>query len=315
MATTFLELVNGAIEETKVTLDTLDSSTFAAPLGTTMYNRFKRWVNMAYKELLLDRPEWYFRKERTVVSVWPRIHVAGLTTIPAVDDTIVGQSSGTRLKVKELFNFEESVTGGNTERTLSVEVVEGDLRNLILREVFDIEGGNTDIGYLKGIGTYDFRTLVSNLSNINLDNITVTKTAQDSLDQGSSFALDSKLLEPLEWTKWLELDRPHPWSGLLPQYITEMTNGTYQLYPQPTEEMYLSFEYTRSIPVMTDWDDVPEGIPEEFHEYLMWRAVQEYGDFEKNSAVFMRATKHVEKYLYWMSRDNLPDLKIPTGEY
>jgi hypothetical protein len=313
MATTFLDLVNGAVEETKVTLDLLTSSDFAAPIGTTMYNRFKRWVNMAYKELLLERPEWYFRRERAVVSVWPRIHVAGLTSIPAVGDHLVGQSSGTELLVKEVFDFEETVNAANTERTLSVEVVTGDLRNLILRELFDIEGGATGIGYLKGMGTYDFRSMVSNLQGVDLKNMVITKTAQNSVDEGSAFATDSAELNVLDWTRWLTLDRPSPWDGTTPCYITEMGNGTYQLYPQPTEEMYLTFDYIRSIPVMTAWNDVPDGIPEEFQDYLMWRAVQEYGDFEKNSAVYLRATKHVEKYIYWMSRDNLPELKI--GEY
>ena len=312
--TTFLDLVNGVVEETRVTLDPLTSSTFANPGLTVMYNKFKRWVNMAYKELLIDRPEWYFRQERAVVSIWPRVHLAGLSFTPVVGDHIKGESSATELLIKEVFTFEDVEGDATPERTFSVEVVTGDLRSLIGREHFDIisgpSGTHTDIGYFKGIGTYDFRSLVPNLQSVDANNMIVTEAVAEEM----AYVTGKSELINLPWTEWTDLDRPSPWDGTMPQYITEMTNGTYQMYPQPTREMYLYFEYSRSIPVLTNYNDVPEGIPDEYVDYLMWRAVQEYADWESNQKIYLRASKHVEKYLYWLHRDQLPELKIPTGE-
>src|SRR5688572_9729936 len=92
---TFLELVNGAISEAKATLDPLTSANFADPPRTMLYNKFKEWVNRAYKELLLDRNEWFFQKERTVTSIGPRIHVVAknVSYVPLVGDTLRGQTS------------------------------------------------------------------------------------------------------------------------------------------------------------------------------------------------------------------------------
>ena len=76
---TYLALVNDVIDESKITLDPLTSLNFASPPRTLMYNRIKKWVKESYEEIIDERPEWYFTQKRTIVTVGPRLHLAGIT--------------------------------------------------------------------------------------------------------------------------------------------------------------------------------------------------------------------------------------------
>src|SRR6476620_6324257 len=120
-----MELVNNAVIESKVTLDVLTSANFATPPRTVMYNNFKRWVNMAYRELMMKRKEWYFRNERATVSVMPRLHLAGLNYIPSVNDVLEGVSSGVRFTVKAVHAHEDVEQDSTVEYTVSVSFADG----------------------------------------------------------------------------------------------------------------------------------------------------------------------------------------------
>ena len=79
--------------------------------------------------------------------------------------------------------------------------------------------------------------------------------------------------------------------------------------------MLLSFDFTRSVNELVNFDDVPEGIPDRFQDYLMWRAVQELGDFDNQTKLYLRASKHVEEYLFWMHRDEMPQPKFGISKF
>lgn len=314
MAQTFLSLVNTALDESKVQLDPLTALNFADPPRTVMYNRFKRWINMAYRELFLARNEWYFRKERATLSVRPRIHLAGLTSIPEVGDVLTGDSSGVIFTVKEVHDFEDIEGDSDTERTVSVEFSsDSDPSNLIFRETFTGDDSNA-YGYLKGLGRYDFKAAVENLQEIDPLTIRIFDTPTNAVSD-PIIAREGAPVVLLPWEKWQNEYEIHPWSGDYPYIISETPMGTYDLYPKPSREYILSFDFTRKAPEMEAYDDVPVALPEEYHDYLIWRAVEEFADFDQNPRLFARAQKHTRNYWNWMDRDQKQEVRFAESKF
>jgi hypothetical protein len=320
-AKTFLDLVNEAIYETKVSLDPLTAGTFASPPRTVLYNRFKAWVNMGYRELQMKRKEWFFRKERATVEVYPRLQVAGLTNIPIEGDQIVGASSGVQFTVVAVHTTEDIEGDSIEERTISVAPVTGyDLQNLIIRETLDVltPTPTVNIGYLKGLGRYSFTSLVTNLEDIDPGSVVARRTA--AVAAADSLTLENNTTDVLfvpwhEWGNRLENTTLPNWTSDLPQYMTQSPDGLYEFYPMPQTSFYLSFDFTRAFAELILYNDTPAALPERYHEYLMWRAVQEYADFDSQSKLYMRAQKHAEEYLYWLGRDELPKVGFASSKF
>lgn len=315
---TFLELVNTAIAESKVQLDPLTSVNFATPPRTVMYNNFKRWVNSAYNELYIDRPEWHFRKERASFNLYPRLHLGDvLTAVGLVGKTLEGQSSGVQFTVLAIYTFEDVEGDTDLEYTVDVEFVNGsDPANLIFREVFeDIAVPGIAFAYLKGFGRYDFRSNISTLSEIDINTVRIYQFPEDAVLEPDWYNAQGKLLQPILWEDWSSLYNIYPWSGQTPNYITEAPDGTYEIYPRPDTGMLISFDYVRNITDMVEYDDLPEGIPADYHPYLMWKAVEEYADFDNNGRLFLRAKKHTDKYYYYLDRDEKQDPRFESSRF
>lgn len=302
---TFLQLVNEAIRESKVTLDPLTSANFASPPRTQMYDNFKTWVNRAYKELILSRKEWQFRTERASVAVWPRLHLAGLSAAPVVGEQWEGVSSGIQFKIKEIFTFEDVEDNPDLEYTVSIELLPGyHYSNFIFREDVISYGVPDKTGYIKGAGRYDFRSLVPRLEDIDLATVELSNTPAN-IDQGGGFVNNVKKLRYAQWEKWALEYEYAPWAEGTPEYITETSQGTYDLYPRPDREYIISFDFTRMYDQLVNHNDMPTDIPEQYEDYLVWGAVMEYADFDSNPKVGARALKKLEKYNYLLERDFL----------
>lgn len=302
MAKTYLQIVNEAVDEAKVSVDALTSVNFASPPRTQLYDRFKRWVNLAYQELLQDRKDWHFRTERANVNIWPRLHLSGLSYVPAIGDVLEGASSGVRFTVKAVHAHEDVEVDTTVEHTVSVDfAVPSERANLILRENINrvSPSPSSAVGYLKAWGRYDFRSLVTQLEKVNID--TVMFHDLDGF---------SRKVIPLTTSQWPVDYSMYPWNGDYPLYMAESSQGSYDLYPMPMGECRLSFDFTRSIPTMVNYNDVPLGLPEEYHEYLVWKAVEEFADFDGNGKLYTRARKRTEKYRNYMERDEMPAINV-----
>lgn len=306
-AKTYLEIVNEAITESRASLDQLTSANFASPPRTVLYNQFKRWANVAYRELMMKRPEWEYRSERAALEIWPRLHLSGLTYTPSVGDVLVGTSSGVIFTVQAVHTYEDVEGDADTEVTVSVEFSEdSDPSNIIIKEVIDQTEpvATSSVGYIKAIGRYNFLDEVDGMFELDIKDVHLSYPAADADTYGNEL----HKLTPLSRDKWQPSYSEYPWtSGYShPHFITEMPDGNYDLFPKPLRNYILSFGFRRTWTEMSAYDDTPEALPEQYHDYLVWRVVQEYADFNQDSGLFMRAKKHVDEYLYWLERDRLP---------
>lgn len=306
---TYLELVNRALVESKVTLDPLTSVNFATPPGSIMYDHFKRWCNDAYQELALSRNDWQFRKERATVTVYPRLQVAGLPGSITPGDILRTKTSGVQLTVIEVHIF-ENIEQPNNGAEVTISFLYDDpsqAADIILgEELEEINPTPTAlVGYVKGWGFYDFRELLPVSLQIDPESVYLNKTVQDSFDEGD---LNSY---PVAFLPWETFDTKYAYRYIDMYYgaaraIAQTPQGSYELYPRLDKAYLLSFDYTRDFEPLTTWDSIPDILPPEYHQYLMWKTVMEYADFDGNAKVFARAKKHIDQYAYWYDRDNLP---------
>lgn len=300
MALTFLEIVNTAIMEGKVTLDPLTSANFADPPRTRLYNDIKRWVNVAYKELLLRRNEAFSRSERAIVVVYPRLQLNDLAYIPSIGDVLEGATSGVRFSVLDVHTAEDVDNSATIERTVSVDFTSTTPpQYLILGERIDRISPSpaADVGEIKGAGYIDFKQEVPGLAYVVDDSLTIEATE------------NATMLTPVRMVNWdymLPEQLAVPWTNASPSLMYKNRQGTYGLWPHINRPTRISFSYIRSIPQLSAWDDIPVELPADYHDLIVWKTVVELADFNNDTRLFARANKHVETYLSWQERDEMP---------
>lgn len=311
---TYLQLVNEAMAEAKVSVDQLNSGDFLTNDSSLLYGLFRAWVNQAYEELLMERPEWHFRNERAVVSLHPRLYLGGVASTISAGDTLEGASSGTIVTVVAVHTSEEAEFNGASETTVSVTVdADSDLANLILRESFNRTAPTVtaDIAYFIGAGRYDLKAMITGLSHLDEDSLLLHRTAANAVTEGDTWRQGRKLTM-MDWAQWSEEFDLRSWgSGEFPRYMSRTPDGLYALYPMPDSEVLLTANYTQGVQLMDSHDDVPL-FPAQYHTYIMWKTVEKFADWDRQGALFMRAAKNAEKYRIWMERDLMPAVSF-TG--
>jgi hypothetical protein len=305
----YLDIVNKALLECKVTLDPLTSANFASPPRTLLYDNFKRWANDAYRELMLERPQWFFRKERTTVKLWPRLHLSGLSYTPAPGDVLKGQTSGTQFTVIAVRAYEDNEGSTVTERTVDVEYsASSSPSNLDPNETLDrvSPAPALAVGYVAAAGRYNFADQLPGFAELDMENV---NTYYEGSNAGSP-------LVPVAWDNWINRFNYYPYGGAAnPSYITRALDGNYEIFPQPVKPFYLSFEFTRTFTDMVAFSDVPIGLPADYHQLLVWMTVAEFADFDQNTRIYSRAIKHINKYDYFLRRDALPAISMGPSKF
>ena len=317
MRKTFIELVNDTVDEAKITLDPLTPQNFHNPPRTEMYNRVKRWLNEALEELLTARNEWFSRKERAVLELYPRVQLLTVTTPPAVGYTYRGQISGVSFTGLKL-HTDENVAGDvelATTASVLFDTDEEGVQSLALNEPLDIITPVASAGaaLFKGNGYYNLARMIPGAERVDDTSICIYPSLEDQAD-GVQFVEAPAI--PISWGK-LGLVR----SGYgvaqanTGRYVTLTPLGTHCFYPPFAKPVIASMDYTKGFVKMVNHDDVPVCLPDNYHQYLMWAAVRAYGDFQQNAAIWSRGDKNAEKFIVRMERDLSPKVTIGSNRF
>ena len=313
MRKTFIELVNDTVDEAKITLDPLTPQNFHNPPRTEMYNRVKRWLNEALEELLTARNEWFSRKERAVVELYPRVQLLAASVPPAVGYTYTGQVSGVSFTVLKIHTDENVAGEPDMATTLSVSFVDDDtgVQSLAINEPMDIVSpiATTNAAIFKGNGFYNLARLISGAERVDGTSICIYPSLEDQMD-GVQFTEMPAI--PISWGKLGTVRSGYgiaqPNTG---RYVTQTPLGTHSFYPPFSKPVIAEMDYTKGFVKMVNHDDVPTCLPDEYHQYLMWAAVRAYGDFQQSQLVWARGDKNAEKFIVRMERDLSP--KVTMG--
>lgn len=314
---TYRELVNDVIYESKVTLDPLTSLNFATPPRTSMYERIKRWVNSSYLELLNEKPEWFFTSQRTVLTIRPRLLLVGISALavaPLNGDILTFQTSGVSATVEGVGPTIETDDGQDTVQTtvgLSFADKE-DINKLVLNEYVTMNplAPGADIpNYARvgGRGRYNFHVYVPTLDNIQEGTVQIQPSVLDPNADHSPSGLQP--VYPVDFTqydRWTYNYYNFATSAGRPIAITQTPDGSFDFYPRPDGLYDVAFQYSQLGVPMVDEDDTPTLVPEKYQPYLMWKAIAEMADFNKDQMLYARASKKMQKYMAWMVRDYLP---------
>lgn len=314
----FLSLVNTCIEESNQSLDKLSSATFDNPGRTVLYDRLKGWVSRSYQDLVEERREWFFTNERGVVTVQPRLHLKlqDPTYIPQVGDTMVGELSGVRFALTEVFPDHEGYDVDEYTVGVAYDVV-GDKNALRQWESLTAYSGLEEYAgaaRVEGRGTYDMAYYLPQLNNIDLNTVTIQPSVLDPEYANES----STSMPPLRYMPWPQWQRQYDnfYTPLgHPRFVTKTSSGDLQFYPYPDGLYDVHFEYDQRADELVEWDDVPSVLPEKHHMILVWMALKELADFNNNRSLFSRANKKYMERMGWLMRDNLPEMKMDTVKF
>ena len=310
----YLALVNDVIDESKITLDPLTSANFASPPRTLMYNRIKKWVKESYEEIIDERPEWYFTQERAIVTVGPRLHLAGITGgwVPAVGDVITGQTSGVVFTVTQVFSDFEAPSEAATSVTIGVSYTDIPVlySQLLLNELVDVFQSPTtysDAAYIEGRGRYNFQELIPTLDQINQRTVTVQPTVRGLTPNTNPN--DNATAWPVAYGYWYNWNFPASnWadSSGRPNFILETEDGNFDFFPRPDGLYDISFDFTQKPNVLAIHSDLPYLLSDKFHKLIVWRAMIKLADFEGNQKMYATAKKGSDAYYNRLLRDRLP---------
>lgn len=313
---TFLELVNDAIAESKQALDPLTSANFAAPTRSVLYTRLKNWVRQSYIDLLEERREWFFSHERGVVTIQPRLHLAALSPgyIPQIGDVLGGDQSEAVFEITEVFADNEGDDSG-TEYTIGVRFEEAE--PLVQWETVTAYRGMTEFAAAARIenrGTYKLQQYIPTVDWVDLDTITIKLSVLDP-DFSHSPSAAVPPLTKVDWPQWMQQYNNFYSAPGHPRYVARAPNGDLQFYPFPDRMYDIAFEYEQVAPPLVDWDDVPSLLPAKHHQLLVWKALIELADFNNDRTLYARANKKYLERLGWLMRDFAPSIVLETSRF
>lgn len=313
---TYLNLVNTVLAEAKITLDPLTAANFLDPPRTAMYKNVQRWVNEAMRELLTTRNEWFTRKERTLVEIYPRVQLADAIVPPIVGYHYRGKTSGVEFVVKAIHETKIQEGSNYTEATVSIEFIDNEfqLSDFATGELLDVinPAPTMDAAVYKASGFYDLKALPGNAELIDARSITFQPTIDDYED-GASWNNNPATL--VSWRDFRDVRFGYKMTtDVGPMFVTQTPMGSYAFWPELSKKVLISYDYTRAIQDMVAWDDVPVGIPDKYQMWIVWRAVQEYGDFQQSGQIWSRGNKNAEKFMLLMDRDNAPEVTLTGWE-
>lgn len=303
---TFIELVNTAIDEAKITLDPLTPQNFDNPPRTAMYDRVKRWINEALQELLTSRNEWFSRKERVVVELHPRVQFLPSSVTPTVGYTYTGRTSGASFTVLEIHSNTDELTS-NTTVSVSYPEDSVGITGFAKNEVLDVTAPVQlfQTGIFKGAGSYDFTDLAPNSEIVDDSSIVLSPSLEDQLD---GISIGDGSVRYIRWDLAVRADSSNAYGN---RVIARSPTGGYMFFPALNRSVIASYDVTREVTKLVAFDDVPATLPKEYHAYLYWAAVKSYGDFQKDAQIWSRGDKNCEKFIVRMERDLSP--KVTMG--
>lgn len=321
---TYLELVNLAIQEAGKDQDDLQSADFDSPPDPRMYNRFKRWVNQAYQELQMARNEWEFKTARASVFVSPAVYIENgdLASAPVAGNLLRGQDTGFLLEVQQVVTLSGTWLAGDAEATIYFSIPDNNTSSdFKFNEVFDLVDTDgvvvtADVCRVKGWGRYDFVAdgQVPDMLEPHMTSFKIQSTGGSSIqDNSEDVGLDD--VQYVAWENWEASLDSLTGSRDKPLYITTAPNGSLELFPRPDIQYVLAFTYTVADLTMAAHDDTPTAIPTRYHPLIAWLAVRKSGMYDRDRTIVARADEHIKLFRNSMERNLMPVISFGTSRY
>ncbi len=309
-----LALLNGAIRESGIDLDSLSISEWASP-PEKMHERFKEWVDQAWRDIQTERQGWEFMQRNGMTLISPRILVSSgnRATAPPVDATYLSEETESEFTVLLTTTLSGAWASGTAEAYIDLKEISGEfVFNEDVDEVTPTPASS--IFRIKGWGRYDLASTFSDLHSANTADFYVQSTGGSSI-QTNSGQRDMEKLIFMPWASWNDnFESSVGGSRGRPVYFTKTGEGTYDFWPRPDQQYLLKASYTAEPVGFTDDAEEPD-LPSQYHPVILWLAVVYYADYERQPDLWSRAERRYKYYKRMMDKDLKPRFTMPRNRY
>lgn len=294
----YLYLVNKVLEESGkeqnlLTEDTWDSS----EAGRRLYPRVKRLVRESWKMIQMRRNEWEFNTGRITLALQPKIRFVQMSTIAAPEIyEWTGQSSGVRLAIMATESDYNDSTGYGAGEAM-VEFLT-DNASMVLGETFVADIDDSSFVY-NGPGSHSLNDGLSN-------------RVREPRWETMRLSLDNEKFFPLNivpFDNYLLTRRGNT------TYVAKDYKGNLVLFAQLKEPALLQFDFDMAPQTLEDWDDTPEGLPEEYHDWIAWEALESLAKYDKDPILLSYAQSMADVYRRRAERNLLPMVSWQASKY
>lgn len=297
---TYLDIVNLVINESASEADELTESTWDSDFSSRrIYPRIKRNVAQAWKQIQMDRGQWEFKSKQMSTIVYPRIvfengiRAAGE---PAAGAVFKADDNSFQLTVLRVFT--ESGDWATGDAKGQIEFDDYALDRPVVGSSYTELSPVADDGTFTYIrkGSYSFLEIDDSLRDIEW--ATFTAFQSNTINNQVNY---------IPWNNWLytELEFAQG-STTVPKFVSKDNQGNVVFYPQTLEAFRVGFVYSSAPTTLTDWDDVPENISEEYHEWIGWEALKMLALYDKNPDLYAYASKKAAFFAYKADTDLMP---------
>lgn len=129
--------------------------------------------------------------------------------------------------------------------------------------------------------------------------------------QGANFA-DEQILVFLEWTRYRNLYQyaQQRFNYMRPTVLTVDPEKRLGLGGVPDAAYVIVGEYWRGVTDFAADTDEPTGLPEDYHEIIVWLALVQYAGFESASEVYVRAKQNYGDMIAVLVADQGPPVML-----
>lgn len=296
----YLDLVNLVILESASEQDVLTEDTWdSAEAGRRIYPRIKRNVAQAWKNIQMDRDQWEFKAVQISTIIYPRVRVSdGFRAAgePPSGSVFKGTDSVMQFTVRSVNTTAGDWTDGTAEAIIEFGDYTGS--QLIPDDVFTEVSPVLDDGFFTylGKGGYTFREINPLIRSFQWSTFT-------AVQEGTSL----RPVMYIPYDNWYYNDFSYTTSSLnVPMYVSQDFAGEVVFYPQTLNPFRIDFICDTAPQILTDWDDVPYNLDEEFHDWIAWEALKLYALYDKNSDLYAYAKVQADGYAQSAERSLMP---------
>lgn len=286
-----------------LTLSTWDS----AEAGRRNYPRVKRNIVEAWKFIQMSRLEWEFNNVEINTVIYPRFKVVEGTSTSAIfpGDVFEGQESGFQFTVRATYNVDGDWGSGQGEAQLEFETYTGDRPKLGERFTQVSGAPGTSMFTYAGRGSYDLKEVNPFAREV------IGGTA---VAQYSNYAPTNVVSIP--WDNWLYKQMNYASNGTQsPAFMSQDYEGKIVFYPQSPAPFRFYVIVSTGPQVLSLPSDVPARIPEEFHEWISWEAMESVALYDKNPDLLAFARKWTTFYRGRAERSLMPQPSWGSSRY
>jgi hypothetical protein len=291
----YLDLVNKVLEESGKEQTLLDYSTWDDDLANRrLYPRVKRLVREAWRMLQLSRNEWEFNTGSTTLTLYPSIKYSNMEyTNDMYLYEWVGEKSGVRLQVNDSIpDYDSQYNYGSGIATVAFI----DVPTLpVMYEKFVNDIGESFI-YV-GPGSYS----------INFDK---QNRIREPRWETLHISTDNQKYSRLPVMAYTAI------AGRGGQMVAAKDNvGRLFINNQLTSAFSLRFDFDMAPQTLEAGDDEPEGLPEEYHDWIAWEALANLARYDKDPILLTYAQSMSDVYKRRAERNLLPPITWQPSIY